>query len=566
MSSSLLALAMPALLSSCAAPSDAVAGHTEEVDSVEQALVANAKQVAYVPLWGTVDPSKIPWDKVTHLNLAFLGVNLSHQCAWVNASFATDTASQSAADQYIRYRNANFPSVKILLSVGGWTMSPMFSESMNSTNRSTFVSSCVSLVNDIGTGVGVDGLDIDWEYPTSLGAGNCPGGHTCASSSDPANYTATLNSFRANGSFGTGKLLTAALRGNTAGDHPIPYEYQNFFTGSPRRFDWVNLMTYDYHGSWESATGFTAPYASVTAAMDYAVKGPNGVDDTTDGVGSANKGRVVMGVPFYGAVWANAGNCVGCGGTPLGTMSYRDAKALDSAYSSCSTVSSSSDRYIFCSGAANITYINTAGTLITGQSQSNVFVSYDNTSVVGTKMDYVANNNYGGAMWWAQGWDSTNNDLAITIENKLYPPTSTTWYTLKNGTSNKCLDNTGGSLTNDTQMVQWTCGSANSNQKWKFVDVGGGYYHIINQTSGMCLDNGGSTTDNTYIEQYNCVTSQNLEWSLVDLGSSNYQIKSHKSGKCIDDAGGSTADGNKMVQYTCSTANNNQKWLRQAAQ
>jgi hypothetical protein len=325
-------------------------------------------------------------------------------------------------------------------------------------------------------------------------------------------------------------------------------------------------MTYDYHGSWESVTGLTAPYASVTAAMDYAVKGPNGVDDTTDGVGSGNKGRVVMGLPFYGAVWANAGNCVGCGATPLGTMSYRDAKALDSANSNCSTVSSGSDRYIYCSGAANITYINTGGSLITGQSQSNVFVSYDNTTVVGTKMDYVANNNDGGAMWWAQGWDSTGNDLAIVIENKLYPPTSTTWYTLKNATSSKCFDNTNGSTANNTQMVQWTCSTSNSNQKWKFVDVGGGYYHIINQTSGMCLDNTGSTTDGTYIEQYNCVTSPNLEWSLVSLGSNNYQVKSHKSGKCIDNSGGSMADGNKMIQYTCASGNNNQKWLRTAAQ
>jgi chitinase len=544
--------AIPAL-SSCTAPIETP--EDESVGVAEQALVSNPKQVAYVPLWRTFNMSQIPWDKITHINLAFLGINLSHQCAWVDANFNADTASRTNADTLIRYRNANYPGVKILLSVGGWTMSPMFSESMSSTYRSGFVSSCVNMVNNIGTGVGVNGLDIDWEYPTSLGAGNCPGGHSCQSSSDPSNYTATLGAFRANSSF-SGKLLTAALRANTANDPGIPYEYGNFFTGSPRKFDWVNIMTYDFHGSWESVTGFTAPYASATAAMDYA---RSRVTDTY-------KSSLVLGVPFYGAVWSNAGNCVGCGATPLGSMAYRDAKALDSANSNCSTYSSGSDRYVYCSGAATITYTSASSGALVTQSQSNVFVSYDNTTVVGTKCDYVANNNLGGMMWWAQGNDTDNNDLSIVIENKMYPPASTSWFTLKNGASNKCFDNTGGSTATNTQMDQWTCGSGNSNQKWKLVDLGNGWSHIVNQTSGLCLDNGGSTANSTYIEQYNCVNSSNLEWQLVSVGSGYYNVKNHTSGKCIDDPGSSTADGTKMIQYTCDSTKANQKWLKAAAQ
>ena len=55
----------------------------------------------------------------------------------------------------------------------------------------------------------------------------------------------------------------------------------------------------------------------------------------TDGVGSANKDKVVLGVPFYGGAWANVGSPSGAGtgysGTPLGTVAYKDAVPISTA-------------------------------------------------------------------------------------------------------------------------------------------------------------------------------------------------------------------------------------------
>jgi GH18 family chitinase len=443
-----LAALLPALAAVATACTAGSAGlEPAPVELARQALVASPKKIAYYPVWSSAGddtaapspqaPSSLPWGKLTHVNLAFVGINSSWGCAWVDETGAPAPSFQSNAQALINYRNANFPGVKILLSVGGWTMSYRFSEAMSAANRTAFVNACVSLVSTMGA----DGLDLDWEYPTSLGAGNCPSGHTCQSASDPANLTATLTQLRAQAGF-SGKLLTAALAANRAGaGGNIPYEYQNFFTGSPQRFDWVNIMTYDFHGTWETVVGFSAPYDLTLQALDYVVKGPNGVDDTTDGVGSANKGKVVMGIPFYGPAWygvATPGaSGVGNAGTALGTVSFTKAKAnfVDRFPTQCTVTAPTSgntqNRYAYCTG--NVSFC--VGAVGNGSSstcsagggtwttRSNVWLSYEDTSAVGNKADAVATNNWGGAMWWTAGEDTAAGDLTTAIHNKLTPAT-----------------------------------------------------------------------------------------------------------------------------------------------
>ena len=52
--------------------------------------------------------------------------------------------------------------MKVLLSIGGWTYSPSFHPVVvNPTFRARFVQSSVKILEDYG----LDGLDVDYEYP-----------------------------------------------------------------------------------------------------------------------------------------------------------------------------------------------------------------------------------------------------------------------------------------------------------------------------------------------------------------------------------------------------------------
>ena len=107
-----------------------------------------------------------------------------------------------------------------------------------------------------------DGIDIDWEFPVGGGLGS--NHHRAA---DRVNATALFKEFRkqlkAYGN-GTGKhyLLTAAMpAGNVGNTH-----YELAKVGAT--LDWLNLMAYDMHGSWDGATDFDSPFKFDSADPD----------------------------------------------------------------------------------------------------------------------------------------------------------------------------------------------------------------------------------------------------------------------------------------------------------
>src|SRR5262245_41581810 len=61
----------------------------------QEALSSTDKAVVgYWPNWdGSVPPSAVPWTKVTHINVAFVGINRNYECA-----FWTDWNQQDIAD------------------------------------------------------------------------------------------------------------------------------------------------------------------------------------------------------------------------------------------------------------------------------------------------------------------------------------------------------------------------------------------------------------------------------------------------------------------------------------
>ncbi len=73
---------------------------------------------------------------------------------------------------HMRIHVLTYPScrnLKITLSVGGWTYSQSghFSFVTDATKRQTFVNSALQLLEDYG----LDGLDLDFEYPSNAAQG-----------------------------------------------------------------------------------------------------------------------------------------------------------------------------------------------------------------------------------------------------------------------------------------------------------------------------------------------------------------------------------------------------------
>jgi hypothetical protein len=137
-------------------------------------------------------------------------------------------------------------------------------------------------------------------------------------------------------------------------------------------------------------------------------------------------------------------------------------------------------------------------------------------------------------------------------------------YTLTARHSGKLADVLNASTADGANAVQWTA-NGQTNQRWRFVDLGGGFFNVVSVNSGKCLDvfGGASATgDGVRVVQWTCGSGTNQQWRLADAGSGYVNLVARHSSKCLDVNGAATTDGAQLVQWTCNSGTN-QQWLRQ---
>ncbi|KAG6833416.1 hypothetical protein H0H87_007401 [Tephrocybe sp. NHM501043] len=195
---------------------------------------------AYYPTWSAWSnpPDKIKFAKFDILFFAFAIPNASSTLDW-------DAGSQGTLKKLVSSARRSGEATKIVLSVGGWGGSHWFSDVVKgAANRTKFADTLVGVVNSFG----LDGIDIDWEYPSSIGAGNK---HTPA---DSANFLSFLKLLRS--SLGPSKIISAAVAHLPwLGPNGKPLTNVTEFASV---MTYVNIMNYDVNTA-SSKPGPNAP-------------------------------------------------------------------------------------------------------------------------------------------------------------------------------------------------------------------------------------------------------------------------------------------------------------------
>ena len=231
-------------------------------------------------------PEDIPAELFTQIHYAFAKIEDG------KAALEDPGRDREALRRLTALRKAN-ADLKIVLAIGGWDESAWFSDAAASeASREVFAESCADLVREHG----LDGVDLDWEYPVSGGA---PG--VVHRPQDRENFTLLLKAVRAAldaQGRRDGKAYVLSIAGAADGGYLNHIE--------PRAVaevvDHIFLMAYDLHGPWDPYADFNAPLYPVSG-------GPSRYRASVDGGISAWLGRgvpaekLVLGMPLYGYIY-----------------------------------------------------------------------------------------------------------------------------------------------------------------------------------------------------------------------------------------------------------------------
>ncbi|MCX7745714.1 MAG: glycoside hydrolase family 18 protein [Clostridia bacterium] len=363
--------------------------------------------VGYFPEWGIYSAhsfykvSDIPWDKVTHINYAFARItqgkiDVDDTWAAVEKPFEGDKSStpiKGNFGQLIKYKRM-YPNVKTMISVGGWTRSLRFSDiASTEMSRSVFADSCVAFIKKYQ----FDGIDIDWEYPVRGGAAE-----NQYRPEDKHNFTLLLKKLRE-------KLNTAGVKDGrhyllsiaaTAGYLTIPNIEPELFQDS---LDHINLMSYDYNGTWDHTTNHLAPLymnpkdpsfsnKKLKCNVNWSVK-----EYLRQKVPSV---KLNVGIPYFSRGWRNVTGANGglfdkANGSPKGLWdnTSKGGTGTNPFYYIKSVLEvPGSDYKKYWDSYAKVPYLWNAS--------KKIMYTYDDEASVLAKCDYILENNLGGVMLW----------------------------------------------------------------------------------------------------------------------------------------------------------------------
>ncbi|WP_138494966.1 glycoside hydrolase family 18 protein [Paenibacillus pinistramenti] len=322
--------------------------------------------------------------KLTHLNIAFGHVKDDE----------IQTAHLISLEQLPDLKKMN-PDLTILLSVGGWSAGGFSEAASTSEGRSRMAKSAVKVVENYA----IDGIDLDWEYPCYPEAG------IASSPADKTNFTLLLAAIREGldeqgRKDGSHYLLTIAAGAD-----------QYYLDGTEmdqaaRYLDYVQLMTYDMRGGFQTLTGHHTNLYTATGDLFRISAHASAQMFIRAGV---PKEKLLLGAAFYSRMWKdvpdnNHGLCQMTGSFGGYGPDYGELEA----------------EYIGKNGylrywddEAKAPYLFNGST----------FITYDDEQSITCKCEYIKEQGLGGIMFWEYKCDP-GRTLLDAIHRAVSPQSS----------------------------------------------------------------------------------------------------------------------------------------------
>ncbi|CEP18133.1 hypothetical protein [Parasitella parasitica] len=265
--------------------------------------------------------------------------------------------------------------LKVSLSIGG---SKFSSFTATPEIRSRFVKTAMQLLQDLG----LDGIDIDWEFPKD--------------STDADNYVMLLKEMRA--------AMDEYQRDHDPTDQNFllsvampcgPENYRILKLGEMAHYvDIFYLMAYDLAGEWDQEIGHQSNLYGGPLNVDQAIT-------YFQNEGGVPSKKIVMGMPLYGRGFSNTDGKVGSsyssvpkGSWERGTFDYKDLPR---------------------EGAMEFVDEDRVASWSYDESKQE-FVTYDTPAVTRLKCEYIKDKQLGGAMFWELTADNSKDESRSLLD------------------------------------------------------------------------------------------------------------------------------------------------------
>ncbi|MDB2092370.1 glycosyl hydrolase family 18 protein [Clostridium paraputrificum] len=387
---------------------------TSAKENTDQAVVAsttsaatNKRVITYFPSWGMYEAGQqnitvddIPWDKVSQVNHAFFEITNDFKIQTTDSYADFECADFKHSPEWgeglaghfgeYQYYKSKYPDVKIVIAVGGWTRSDKFHAAASTEqNRKTLAQSMVDTMKKYPF---IDGIDIDWEYPTETRAPEDQYDRgSVGGPEDKHNFTLLLKTIREtfdqNGM--KDKLLTVAVSAGESKIHNTePDQYAQYV-------DAIGVMTYDFAGDWDDVTGHLAglyhnPEDTTRPKFD--------TDDAMKIYSeeyNVPKSKLYAGSPLYSRGWGNvAPGPNGDGLFQPGNKNFTGNLGTGGQYSwyDIKNIEKTAGWVKYRDPIAKVPYLYNSST--------KQFLTYEDETSLQDRINYINDNGYGGLIVW----------------------------------------------------------------------------------------------------------------------------------------------------------------------